>query len=122
MNEESIIITLPSGRVATIRKAKGRDLMHAHRVAAGYPEPISISFALIAEVARLEGKQLVYEDILDMNLDDVLALENAISGAAESHENFPLTDVRNESSRNFRRPGQFSDSSGSDSPSPNLDE
>jgi hypothetical protein len=115
MIEESRVITLPSGKIGAVRKARGRDLMHAHRVAAGYPEPVSISFALIAEVVQIEGKQLVYEDILDMDLDDVLALENEISGAAESHENFPHTRDQPAPSRNLHQPEQSSDSSGADS-------
>ena len=51
------VVALPSGRQADIRKGKGRDLMRAHRAVAGNPEPMSVSFALIAEVARIEGNR-----------------------------------------------------------------
>jgi len=88
------IIALPSGRQADIRKAKGRDLMRAHRAVAGNLEPMSVSFALIAEVARVEGKALVYEDLLDMDLDDVLTLEAEVMGASDDRQNFPAPAAR----------------------------
>ena len=89
MNEATRTTRLPSGKQAEVRKGKGRDLMRAHRAVAGNAEPMSVSFALIAELAHVDGKPLVYEDILEMDLDDVLALEAEVTGAGEGRENFP---------------------------------
>lgn len=88
MNDEVRQITLPSGRTASIRRGKGRDLMRAHRAAAGNPEPLAISFALVAELAEIEGKPIVYEDMLAMDLDDVLALQGEVIGG-DGGANFP---------------------------------
>ena len=89
MNEATRTTRLPSGKQAEVRKGKGRDSMRAHRAVAGNAEPMSVSFALIAELAHVDGKPLVYEDILEMDLDDVLALEAEVTGAGEGRENFP---------------------------------
>jgi hypothetical protein len=88
------VVALPSGRQADIRKGKGRDLMRAHRAVADNPEPMSVSFALIAEVARIEGKPLVYEDLLDMDLDDVLTLEAEVMGVGDDRQNFQAPAAR----------------------------
>ena len=50
MTEVTRTTTLPSGKRAEVRKGKGRDLMRAHRAVAGNTEPMSVSFALIAEL------------------------------------------------------------------------
>jgi hypothetical protein len=81
-------IKLPSGRTATVRKGCGRDLMRAHRVAGHNPEPTAVTFALIAELAQVDGKPIVYEDVLAMNLGDVLCLEAEIVEGIEQAENF----------------------------------
>src|ERR1022692_1962556 len=86
MHDEARTITLPSGKPAEVRRGKGRDLMRAHRAVVGNPEPLSVSFALIAELARVEGKALVYEDILEMDLDDVLTLDREVSGQARTRQ------------------------------------
>jgi hypothetical protein len=91
MTEVTRTIILPSGRKAEVRKGKGRDLMRAHRAVADIAEPMSVSFALIAELALIDAKALVYEDVLEMELDDVLALEAAVTGVSESRENFSAT-------------------------------
>ena len=39
-----------------------------------------IPYALIAELCEIEGQNLVYEDILEMDLSDVLLLQAEISG------------------------------------------
>jgi hypothetical protein len=84
-------IKLPSGRSAIIRKGKGRDLMRAHRAAAGNTEPLSLVFALIAELVEIDDKPIVYEDVLEMELDDVLALQDAILSVEGAGANFPPT-------------------------------
>jgi hypothetical protein len=117
MTEERRIIELPSGKTAEVRKGKGRDLMRAHRAVAGNPEPMSVSFALIAELAQVAGKDLVYEDVLDMDLDDVLTLEWEITGASESRTNFPKAAAIQKETEDLSQPRRSPDSSPSESPS-----
>lgn len=70
-------ITLPSGKIAVIKNGKGQDLLQA-QMKAKLPE--EIIYALIAELVEIDGLQLVYEDILEMDLADVLMLQGEISG------------------------------------------
>jgi len=88
MTDGSRDIKLPSGRVALVRKGCGRDLMRAHRVAGHNAEPTAVTFALIAELAQVDGKAIVYEDVLAMSLGDVLSLEAGIMEGLEEAENF----------------------------------
>src|SRR5690242_7131262 len=104
MTEVTRTTTLPSGKRAEVLNGKGRDLMRAHRAVAGNTEPMSVSFALIAELARIEGKPLVYEDVLEMDLEDVLALEAEVTGAGSSHENFPEPAVPREKTKGPSQP------------------
>lgn len=73
-------INLPSGKVAILRNGKGIDLLHAQMKAKTSEE---IPYALIAELTEIDGQKLVYEDILDMDLTDVIELQSAISGKLE---------------------------------------
>ncbi len=70
-------MTLPSGKIAVIKKGKGNDLLQA-QIKAKIPE--EIIYALIAELVEINGQQLVYEDILEMELSDVITLQGEISG------------------------------------------
>jgi len=72
--EAARTIELPSGARAELRKGYGRDLMRAQRAAAG-SDASAVIFALIAEVARVDGHKIVYEDVLEMDLADVMALQ-----------------------------------------------
>jgi hypothetical protein len=81
-------VALPSGSIAMVRKAFGRDLMRAQRAAAG-GDPTAVVFALIAEVAEVDGRRVVYEDVLAMDLADVIALQDEVIG-----ENFQLPPPR----------------------------
>ncbi len=81
---QSRSLTLPSGKIAAIRRGKGRDLMRAQRAIAGNPDPTAVVFALIAELAQIEGAPIVYEDVVEMDLGDVLMLQAEVTGA-----NFP---------------------------------
>lgn len=70
-------VTLPSGAIASIRKGRGRDLMNAQRALANSPaasDPVANQYALIAELVEIDGRQVVYEQVLDMNLPDLLVL------------------------------------------------
>lgn len=77
-------VALPSGKTAAIRGGKGRDLMRAQRAVAGNPDPTAVVFALIAELAQIDGAPIVYEDVIEMDLGDVLVLQAEVTGA-----NFP---------------------------------
>jgi hypothetical protein len=74
-------ITLPSGATAEVRKGRGKDLMRAHRAVRGKDDPMAIAFALIAELTNIDGKTIVYEDVLEMNLSDVLVPQTEIMGS-----------------------------------------
>ena len=74
-------ITLPSGKIASFKDGKGIDLLNAQRKAKTSDE---VSFALIAELTQIDDTQVVYEDLLEMSLDDVLALQAEISGKYQS--------------------------------------
>ena len=80
-------IDLPSGAAAVVRKGHGRDLMRAQRAAAG-GDPTAVVFALIAELAEVDGRRIVYEDVLAMDLVDVLALQAEVIG--ENFQGPPL--------------------------------
>ena len=121
MSEERRRLTLPSGREAEIRKGKGRDLIRAHRSVAGNSEPMSVSFALIAELVQIDGKPLVYEDILDMDLDDVLTLEAQVTGVSDGQVNFPIAATPQMERPEVPQSRRSSDLSGADSPSRNCD-
>lgn len=70
-------INLPSGKIAILKDGKGIDLLHAQMKAKTSEE---IPYALIAELAEIDGQALVYEDILELDLSDVIELQSAISG------------------------------------------
>ena len=81
-------LTLPSGRSAAIRRGLGRDLMRAQR-AARSNEPAAIVFALVAELVRIDGKPIVYEDVLAMDLVDALVLQDEVVGGNFPEAAFP---------------------------------
>jgi hypothetical protein len=70
--QETRTVELPSGKCAEVRKGVGRDLMRAQRAAAG-GDASAVIFALIAELTRVDGRKIVYEEVLEMELADVMA-------------------------------------------------
>lgn len=97
-------ITLPSGKVATIHKGVGFDLLQAQTKA---KTPEEIPYALIAELAEIDGNKLVYEDILQMDLEDVIALQGEISGKFEKKTPTPTTtNVEKEQETQTNAPSQ----------------
>ncbi len=76
---ETQTIELPSGSRAEVRKGHGRDLMRAQRAAAG-EDASAVIFALIAELTRVDGRRIVYEEVLEMDLADVMALQDEVMG------------------------------------------
>ena len=74
-------LTLPSGKIATFEKGKGKDLLQAQIKAKTSDE---IPYALIAELTEIDGNYLVYEDILELPIEDVILLQEAIGGKLQS--------------------------------------
>jgi hypothetical protein len=74
-------ILLPTGKTATFKDGKGRDLLNAQRKA---KTPDEIMFALIAELTEIDEQPLIYEDLLEMELEDVIALQAEMSGKFQS--------------------------------------
>lgn len=70
-------ITLSDGKVAVVKDGKGRDLLNAQKKAKSSDE---IPYALIAELTEIDGNYLVYEDILELPIADVIQLQEAIGG------------------------------------------
>ena len=70
-------LVLSDGKKVKIKQGKGIDLLHAQMKAKTSEE---IPYALIAELAEIDGQKLVYEDILELDLEDVIALQAEISG------------------------------------------
>lgn len=92
-------LDLPSGAQAEIRRGRGRDLMRAQRAAAG-GDASAVVFALIAELARVDGRKIVYEDVLAMDLADVMVLQAEVVG--ENFERPPQRASRDSSSLDSR--------------------
>ena len=73
-------ITLPSGLVAIqTRNLKGRDSVAARRITANATE-IEMGCALVAQVVQIDGRAVVMEDLLDLDLEDLLDLTEAVTG------------------------------------------
>jgi hypothetical protein len=84
-NERQVI--LPSGRISTVREGRGRDLINAQRAVGRTAESSALLQALVAMLCTLDGKDLVYEDVLEMPVADVLMLEAEVLG------NFPVAQA-----------------------------
>ena len=70
-------ITLSDGKIAIIKDGKGRDLLNAQKKAKSSDE---IPYALIAELTEIDGNYLVYVDILELPIADVIQLQEEIGG------------------------------------------
>ena len=84
-------ITLPSGKIATIKKGKGIDLLNAQKNSNSSDE---IPYALIAQLTEIDGQKLVYEDILEMDLEDVLAIQSEVTGKLATKKEQIPTEVQ----------------------------
>ncbi len=73
-------VKLSKGRVATIREATGRDLEKGAAVASSATNPMSLMMGVASQVTTIDGKAVVYEDILDLPLSDVLLLVGELVG------------------------------------------
>ncbi|GIW22890.1 MAG: hypothetical protein KatS3mg068_2505 [Candidatus Sericytochromatia bacterium] len=70
MDNEQILLS--NDKVANFRKAKGKDLFDALRLANG--EPSDITKLLIAKIVTIDQKNITEFDIDDLPLEDVLLL------------------------------------------------
>jgi hypothetical protein len=59
-------VTLSDGSVATIRRARGRDLIRAQEIA-GNENRFSFTCAMLAQVSLLNGESCVMEDIMEVS-------------------------------------------------------
>lgn len=69
-------LTLSDGRMASLRAAKGRDLIAASRLT---DDVNALALALAAQVLTVAGEPVLYEDLLDWELRDVVAVQTAIA-------------------------------------------
>ena len=67
-------VKLPSGKTATKRKWKGRDLINAYRALPPKATTMEQGYAILSVVCQIDGKPMVYEDVLDMDGDDLMTL------------------------------------------------
>ena len=74
-------IKLSDGKLAVIKDGKGLDLLNAQKKAKTSDE---IPYALIAELTEIDGNYLVYEDILELLIEDVILLQEATGGKLQS--------------------------------------
>jgi len=74
-------LTLSDGRKVIIKEGKGIDLLNAQKKAKTSDE---IPYALLAELCEIDGQYLVYEDILELPIEDVINLQAVISGKLQS--------------------------------------
>lgn len=70
--------TLANGKKAEMTTGTGRDLIEAQRLSAGNQEQLVI--ALASRLLRIDGKPILYEDLLDWPLVDVVAAIDALNG------------------------------------------
>lgn len=84
------VITLPSGKVASCSHGTGLTLMNAQRVVGikNADDTVKLVFALIAQLVTIDGRAIVFEDLLEMDLLDVLALQGEVLG-----ENFAVAGL-----------------------------
>lgn len=75
-------IKLASGKELTVYKGKGRHLFDAQMKARDASE---ILWVLLSELIKIDGKKIVMEDLLEMDLDEVLQIQTAFT---EAYGNF----------------------------------
>ena len=77
-------VALPSGAKATVRQGKGKDLIRVQsemKANANDPDAENMfMMAVIAQLTRIDGKRITKEELLEMPLGDVLALQREVVG------------------------------------------
>lgn len=75
-------VTLPiSGKEASFRRLKGRDLVNAERVQNVRDSEKEYNLALLAARVLLDGQQAILEQLLDMDEEDLAAIMDALAGS-----------------------------------------
>lgn len=73
-------VVLSGGRIALVKRAKGRDLERGAAVAENAANPMSLMMGVAAQVTKIGGAGITYEDLLEMPMLDILELIGAITG------------------------------------------
>ncbi|HUC16455.1 MAG TPA: hypothetical protein VMA37_02075 [Acetobacteraceae bacterium] len=84
--DEGREVSLPSGAVARIRRAKGKDVRKALMMVGQPFDPSRYSFAMIACITKIDGKGITMEGMDDLDADDVVALMTEVNGGRPSPE------------------------------------
>ena len=64
-------VKLPSGKIATIKDGKGKDLFWAQKMA---NDPSEIMKMLMIRLVEIDGKAITEDDLDEMDISDVLVL------------------------------------------------
>jgi hypothetical protein len=79
MSEQTKTLTLSDGKVAVIRRPKGRDLVAAMTLA-GAENRYKYTCALLAQIATIDGAPRVMEDVLELYASDIDLMATAAGG------------------------------------------
>jgi hypothetical protein len=74
--DEIIEIVLPSGKFATIRPLAGTDYLIAKKAS---DNGLDLMFSLICVAVRIDDKALLYTDLLQMDLRDIMSIQKALN-------------------------------------------
>jgi hypothetical protein len=75
-------LTLPSGKAAVVRRGTGDTIMRSARLvgAEDRGNPMALAMAHLAVKLTLDGRHLTYEEVLELDEDDVYALLGMTQG------------------------------------------
>jgi hypothetical protein len=71
--------TLPSGKVVTVLRAKGKHQRLALMAAGPTADRYKILYALIAQITRIDGKIVPMEALDEMDLSDLILIEKEVN-------------------------------------------
>nr|WP_320131999.1 phage tail assembly protein [uncultured Holophaga sp.] len=78
-------LTLPiSGKTATVRRPTGRDIVGAEQLTGKDGGERAYNLALLSRVTLIGGVTVPYEDLLDLDAEDIGALMQVDLGFTES--------------------------------------
>jgi hypothetical protein len=99
--DQTKAITLSDGTIATIRRARGRDLVRAQEVAAS-DNKFKFTCAMLAQVTRLGGELCVMEDIMELYAVDIDLLSREAAGdfLSSSEKSSPSSSSGDSPTRN----------------------
>lgn len=75
MKEKEVV--LPSGAYCHVRALTGRDLLQAQKLCDAHD--YNLIFVLATLCCKIDDKQLLYEQLLDMDLRDVVVLQREVN-------------------------------------------